>query len=184
MSPAETLPTLTTLITTIPVALHPARLPPTSPPLGVLALCRMACRWRGLLEALSGLVEPARPWWTPTGIAPVFPPPGISVNVDVTVPLDALLPDDRDPGYNGRSLPARRGRAEPTTDGRTLPGDGRGGARGAFAAGAAATAADAVAEVTIGTSRVPVPASTGRALRYRPRPPVGRGREHQPEQPD
>ena len=122
----------------------------------------------GLLEALSGLVEPARPWWTPAGISPVFPPPGISVNVDVTVPLDALLPDDRDSGDNGRGMPARRGRGMPARRGRTEPATGGrrppGGDRGSTGSASAAGAADAVAEVTIGTRRVPVPAITARAL--------------------
>ncbi|RAX19168.1 HNH endonuclease [Actinomyces sp. Z5] len=71
----------------------------------------------GLLGALSSLVEPSRPWWTPSGITPVFPPPGISVNVDVTVPLNQLLPEDGSEG-----LPACDGRGLPTSSGgRTVP---------------------------------------------------------------
>ena len=44
----------------------------------------------GLLGALSGLVCHTGPWWTPSGTDPVPLPPGLSVNIDVTVPLDHL----------------------------------------------------------------------------------------------
>ena len=44
----------------------------------------------GLLGALSGLVCHTGPWWTPSGADPVPLPPGLSVNIDVTVPLDHL----------------------------------------------------------------------------------------------
>ncbi|RAX22787.1 HNH endonuclease [Actinomyces sp. Z3] len=47
----------------------------------------------GLLAGLSSLVEPSLPWWTPSGVEAVFPPPGITINVDVAVPLEHLLPD-------------------------------------------------------------------------------------------
>ena len=45
----------------------------------------------GMLTALSDLVGSSSPWWTPSGSAPVFPPPGLQVLVDVTVPLDHLV---------------------------------------------------------------------------------------------
>ena len=57
----------------------------------------------GMLTALSDLVGSSSPWWTPSGSAPVFPPPGLQVLVDVTVPLDHLVqvledePPDSDP---------------------------------------------------------------------------------------
>ena len=44
----------------------------------------------GLLGALSGLVCHTGPWWTPSGTDPVPLPPGLSVSIDVTVPLDHL----------------------------------------------------------------------------------------------
>ena len=58
----------------------------------------------GLLTALSHLVGSTGPWWTPSGADPVHPAPGLSVAVDVTVPLDRLIgrppePErDRPPG--------------------------------------------------------------------------------------
>ena len=57
----------------------------------------------GLLTALSHLVGSTSPWWTPSGTGPVHPAPGLSVTVDVTVPLDRLIdrpppkPADADP---------------------------------------------------------------------------------------
>ena len=33
----------------------------------------------GMLTALSDLVGSSSPWWTPSGSAPVFPPPGLQV---------------------------------------------------------------------------------------------------------
>ncbi|SDN66000.1 HNH endonuclease [Actinomyces ruminicola] len=99
----------------------------------------------GLLGALSGLVEPSRPWWTPSGTEPVYPPPGISINVDVTVPLNLLLPDDNrlaagsppadgcedPPTCSGEDLPvsgstasAARGGSLPTESSGTLPAVG------------------------------------------------------------
>ncbi|CED90033.1 HNH endonuclease signature motif containing protein [Actinomyces succiniciruminis] len=95
----------------------------------------------GLLGALSSLVEPSRPWWTPSGITPVFPPPGISVNVDVTVPLNQLLPEEVT----------------------RAAGIGSGGAATVPRAVEAAEKAGA-AEVVVGTGRVAVPAATARAL--------------------
>ncbi|MDU0349648.1 HNH endonuclease signature motif containing protein [Actinomyces sp. MRS3W] len=90
----------------------------------------------GLLAGLSSLVEPSRPWWTPSGVEAVFPPPGITINVDVTVPLEHLLPDGAG--------------SDPPTAGNT--------------AVSPAGVAPAAAEVTIGVSSVPVPAATARAL--------------------
>ena len=54
----------------------------------------------GMLTALSDLVGSSSPWWTPSGSAPVFPPPGLQVLVDVTVPLDHLVQvlEDEPPG--------------------------------------------------------------------------------------
>ena len=46
---------------------------------------------RGLLTALSDVVGHTAPWWMPSGAAPVVLPPGLTVNVDVTVPLDHLV---------------------------------------------------------------------------------------------
>ena len=46
---------------------------------------------RGLLTALSDVVGHTAPWWMPSGAGPVVLPPGLTVNVDVTVPLDHLV---------------------------------------------------------------------------------------------
>ncbi len=148
----------------------------------------------GLLGALSSLVEPSRPWWTPSGIRPVFPPPGITINVDVTVPLSLILPDG-----SGESLPGGGGSDPPTASGRSLSAAGSGsslpttsvrgssvptGAEIVQAAGdesagdesaGDATASRAIeaaeaaetagaAEVVVGAGRVAVPASTAKAL--------------------
>ncbi|WP_315211092.1 HNH endonuclease signature motif containing protein [Actinomyces massiliensis] len=43
-----------------------------------------------LLAALSGLVSHTGPWWMPSGADPVPLPPGLTVHVDVTVPMDHL----------------------------------------------------------------------------------------------
>ncbi|SDN88446.1 HNH endonuclease [Actinomyces ruminicola] len=90
----------------------------------------------GLLAGLSSLVEPAHRWWTPSGATAVFPPPGITVNIDVTVPLEHLLPDGAD--MTG---------GPPITTSPT-----------------ARSAAPATAEVTIGGADIPVPAITARSL--------------------
>ena len=55
----------------------------------------------GLLSSLSDLVGSSSPWWTPSGIGPVPLPPGLTVRVDVTVPLDQLLPDAAAPPARG-----------------------------------------------------------------------------------
>ena len=52
----------------------------------------------GLLTALSHLVGSTGPWWTPSGADPVHPAPGLSVAVDVTVPLDRLIGRPPEPG--------------------------------------------------------------------------------------
>ena len=52
----------------------------------------------GLLTALSHLVGSTGPWWTPSGTGPVHPAPGLSVAVDVTVPLDRLIGRPPEPG--------------------------------------------------------------------------------------
>ena len=60
----------------------------------------------GMLTALSDLVGSSSPWWTPSGSAPVFPPPGLQVLVDVTVPLDHLVQvlEDEPPGSEPHAL--------------------------------------------------------------------------------
>lgn len=55
----------------------------------------------GLLSSLSDLVGSSSPWWTPSGTGPVPLPPGLTVRVDVTVPLDQLLPDAAAPPARG-----------------------------------------------------------------------------------
>ncbi|MDO4899932.1 HNH endonuclease signature motif containing protein [Actinomyces sp.] len=143
----------------------------------------------GLLGALNSLVEPSRPWWTPSGIEPVFPPSGITINVDVTVPLDHLLPDAAEfggsppatgedegpPPDTGASPPAASaGASEPyaaltclrvsASEGPSAPAAGGGTLPTRGAPNKVPNAAAKAAEVTIGTSRVPVPAATARAL--------------------
>ncbi|MCL3778283.1 MULTISPECIES: HNH endonuclease signature motif containing protein [unclassified Actinomyces] len=64
-----------------------------------------------LLASLSGLVGSTSAWWSPSGHEPVFPPPGLSVQVDVTVPLDHLVdlldtPAPADPGSSAPGSPA------------------------------------------------------------------------------
>ena len=55
---------------------------------------------RGLLTALSDVVGHTAPWWMPSGAGPVVLPPGLTVNVDVTVPLDHLV-DLLEPEFSG-----------------------------------------------------------------------------------
>ena len=64
----------------------------------------------GLLSSLSDLVGSSSPWWTPSGTGPIPLPPGLTVRVDVTVPLDQLLPDAAAP-------PARGAGARPPSSG-------------------------------------------------------------------
>ncbi|MDU0348711.1 HNH endonuclease signature motif containing protein, partial [Actinomyces sp. MRS3W] len=95
----------------------------------------------GLLAGLSGLVNSSRPWWTPSGIEAVFPPPGLTINVDVTVPLDLLLPAADDGG--ARAPTANNAGSGQLTAMAEVP---------------------AAPEVTTGRSSAPVPAITARAL--------------------
>ncbi|WP_261799050.1 HNH endonuclease signature motif containing protein [Actinomyces ruminicola] len=147
----------------------------------------------GLLGALSGLVEPSRPWWTPSGIDPVFPPPGIGINVDVTVPLTLLVPDDDHTGgappggedgsrgASGMSLPTGSGGSAPAAvdgietpvvvDGSSAPAAHGRSQSTTNGAGLYAGGGDALplgtaptAEVVIGRNRAPIPAATARAL--------------------
>ncbi len=72
----------------------------------------------GLLASLSGLVDSTHPWWTPSGIEPVFPPPGITVNVDLTVPLNMLVPgvgqvDDEPPQHHKAASDTSQAAASP-----------------------------------------------------------------------
>lgn len=97
----------------------------------------------GLLTALSDVVGSTRPWWTPSGTQPVPLTPGLSVNVDVTVPLDQLtqvlnVPEHTPPGTTDPPV----GTSAPSTDGLGLP----------------------TASVTIGRQSAPVPATTALAL--------------------
>lgn len=106
----------------------------------------------GLLVSLSGLMSSTSPWWMPSGEPALHLPPGLQVRVDVTVPLDHLLPEaDTDPGTH----PGTAADAEADTSRR---------APAVTAATAAAPTAGPVAEVVIGSRRSPVPARVARAL--------------------
>ena len=76
----------------------------------------------GLLASLSALMSSTGPWWSPSGHDPVYPPPGLTVRVDVTVPLDRLVDPLRDPGTSPRSETAEEpclavgGRRAPVSD--------------------------------------------------------------------
>ncbi|MCR2051867.1 DUF222 domain-containing protein [Actinomyces bowdenii] len=106
----------------------------------------------GLLVSLSGLMSSTSPWWMPSGEPALHLPPGLQVRVDVTVPLDHLLPEaDTDPGTH----PGTAADAEADTSRRAPAGT---------AATAAAPTAGPVAEVVIGSRRSPVPARVARAL--------------------
>ena len=73
-----------------------------------------------LLAALSGLVSHAGPWWMPSGTDPIALPPGLTVHVDVTVPMDhlAALLDESSSGPPGGNAPDGRllGSAGPPGD--------------------------------------------------------------------
>ena len=75
-----------------------------------------------LLASLSALMSSTGPWWSPSGHDPVYPPPGLTVRVDVTVPLDRLVDPLRDPGTSPRSETAEEpclavgGRRAPVSD--------------------------------------------------------------------
>nr|WP_268916212.1 MULTISPECIES: HNH endonuclease [Actinomyces] len=113
----------------------------------------------GLLATLSGLMSSTGPWWSPSGNDPVFPPPGLSVNVDVTVSLDQLvsLLDDPDPTGPGSSAPTSRGGSAPTGAGGSVF-TGAGGSvfsgpdPGAPAAGASAASNSVVSGLVAGAS--------------------------------
>ncbi|BDA65424.1 hypothetical protein MANAM107_22580 [Actinomyces capricornis] len=106
----------------------------------------------GLLVSLSGLMSSTSPWWMPSGEPALHLPPGLQVRVDVTVPLDHLLPGaDADPGTH----PGAGTTADPTA---------ASGTPSSTAATAAAPTAGPVAEVVIGSRRSPVPARVARAL--------------------
>ena len=80
----------------------------------------------GLLSSLSDLVGSSSPWWTPSGTGPVPLPPGLTVKVDVTVPLDQLLPDAAAPPPRapGARPPSRGGPPDApvlTAGGRSAP---------------------------------------------------------------
>ncbi|WKR21599.1 hypothetical protein AIF0345_1522 [Actinomyces israelii] len=102
----------------------------------------------GLLTALSGLVCHTSPWWTPSGTDPAPLPPGLTVSIDVTVPLNHLtdlLPDDTAPPQD--DPPAT---TTPTTTPACGPGTGPAGPVGASLGGRGRS--------------VPVPAAVARAL--------------------
>uniref|UniRef100_UPI00226D00CB HNH endonuclease signature motif containing protein n=1 Tax=Actinomyces israelii TaxID=1659 RepID=UPI00226D00CB len=118
----------------------------------------------GLLTALSGLVCHTSPWWTPSGTDPIPLPPGLTVSIDVTVPLNHLtdlLPDDTTPEDDPPTT-------TPTTGpGTSAPGPGTSApGTGVPAAGPGAS----VPGVPVGASlggrgrSVPVPAAVARAL--------------------
>ncbi|MBO3725219.1 HNH endonuclease [Actinomyces bowdenii] len=106
----------------------------------------------GLLVSLSGLMSSTSPWWMPSGEQALHLPPGLQVRVDVTVPLDHLLPDaGADPGaHSGAGTDA-----DPTADPTATSG---------VPSSAAAPVAAPVAEVVIGSRRSPIPARVARAL--------------------
>ena len=115
----------------------------------------------GMLTALSDLVGSSSPWWTPSGSAPVFPPPGLQVLVDVTIPLDHLV----------QALEDEPSGSDPPPD----PPPGRGpdsaaGADGPLACGPPAHRspdsgpARCEAVLTMGGRSAPIPGVTARAL--------------------
>ncbi|RRD29101.1 HNH endonuclease [Actinomyces bowdenii] len=138
----------------------------------------------GLLVSLSGLMSSTSPWWMPSGEQALHLPPGLRVRVDVTVPLDHLLPhtdtdpDAPDPGTGvGASASASHDRGAdpgsgPPPGAVAHPADAAGTppapvaadpAMGPAATGAAHAAAP-VAEIVIGSRRSPIPARVARAL--------------------
>lgn len=97
----------------------------------------------GMLAALSGLVGSTSPWWTPSGTDPVFPTPGLSINIDVTVPLDQLVEHTRSATAGSPDDDAAASSGAPPEP----PG-----------------VHSAAAEVTIGANTVPIPSVTTWAL--------------------
>lgn len=142
----------------------------------------------GMLIALSRLVGSTSPWWMPSGAPPVGFPPGLTVNVDVTVPLDHLTSALHDPSVGAPADTSDAPPARPPdvgapgwTEGRppdlmslhALPGsEGTVDHHlGEVWAGSDRTrpetpcaAAPAGASMTVGSRSTPVPAAVARAL--------------------
>ena len=124
----------------------------------------------GLLSRLSGLMGSTSPWWTPSATNHLPLPAGINVNV--TVPLSSLVglgpPGDGpansgDPGGGERTDDSELGgRTLPVISGRSLPESGQPLSTGMSALEPAESAQ--VADVSIGSRRVAVPAMTAWAL--------------------
>ena len=102
----------------------------------------------GLLTALSHLVGSTSPWWTPSGTDPVHPAPGLSVTVDVTVPLDRLIGPPPEPGRD------RPPGTAPPDDPSSAPGP----------PGASPSDSPPIPRVSIGGRTAPVPDAVARAL--------------------
>ena len=110
----------------------------------------------GLLTALSHLVGSTSPWWTPSGTGPVHPAPGLSVTVDVTVPLDRLIGPPPEPGRDrppGTAPPDDPG-DPPPDDPSSAPGP----------PGASSSDSPPIPRVSIGGRTAPVPDAVARAL--------------------
>ena len=110
----------------------------------------------GLLTALSHLVGSTSPWWTPSGTGPVHPAPGLSVAVDVTVPLDRLIGPPPEPGRDrppGTAPPDDPG-DPPPDDPSSAPGP----------PGASPSDSPPIPRVSIGGRTAPVPDAVARAL--------------------
>ena len=110
----------------------------------------------GLLTALSHLVGSTGPWWTPSGTGPVHPAPGLSVAVDVTVPLDRLIGRPPEPGRDrppGTAPPDDPG-DPPPDDPSSAPGP----------PGASPSDSPPIPRVSIGGRTAPVPDAVARAL--------------------
>ena len=126
----------------------------------------------GLLSRLSGLMGSTSPWWTPSATNHLPLPAGIHINVNVTVPLSSLVglgpPGDGpansgDPGGGERTDDSELGgRTLPAISGRSLPESGQPLSTGMSALEPAESAQ--VADVSIGSRRVAVPAMTAWAL--------------------
>ncbi|MBM6979191.1 MAG: DUF222 domain-containing protein [Actinomyces succiniciruminis] len=121
----------------------------------------------GLLAGLSSLVGPSLPWWTPSGVEAVFPPPGITINVDVTVPLEHLLPDgagameDGPPtGYGPPTAGDTPGRPTGAVVGRPFASDGRSVPETSPADGSSVPAAGRSDSPACGDSSVPTAGPT------------------------
>ena len=127
-----------------PEATGPGRLLPDGVPL------------EGLLTELSHLVGSTSPWWTPSGTNPVHPAPGLSVTIDVTVPLDRLIGRPPEPGRDrppGTAPPDDPG-DPPPDDPSSAPGP----------PGASPSDSPPIPRVSIGGRTAPVPDAVARAL--------------------